>query len=100
VKLLKTAYPAQDMTILDVLSPACSKAVALAKVIERYGLTSQEVMAIGDNHNDLDMLQYAGLGVVMGNADERLRASGFHVTSTNDENGVAQAIAEYVLGGR
>jgi hypothetical protein len=99
VKLLKTAYPAKDMTILDILAPDCSKAVALAAVVERFGLSRQEVMAIGDNHNDLEMLAYAGLGVVMGNAEERLRKLGFPVTATNDENGVAQAIAEFVLKG-
>jgi hypothetical protein len=97
VKLQKTAYPARDMTILDVLSPTCSKAVALAAVVARYGLSQQNVMAIGDNYNDLEMLAYAGFGVIMGNADERLRGLDFHVTASNDEDGVAQAISDFVL---
>ena len=66
------------------------------------GLTHREVLAIGDNFNDLEMLQYAGTSVLMGNADASLRAlledfGGCHVTATNDEDGVALAIDKYIL---
>jgi len=98
VKLLKTAYPAKDMTILDVLTPECSKAVALAAVVERSGLSRQEVMAIGDNHNDVDMLQFAGLSVVMENAEDHMKNLGYYVTGSNDEHGVAEAIERFIVG--
>ncbi len=54
-------------------------------------------MAVGDNWNDLEMLETAGLGVIMANADPDLRSRGFAETGTNDENGVAQAIEKYLL---
>ena len=71
---------------------------------EEQGLTHREVMAVGDNFNDLEMLQYAGTGVLMGNADPSLRAllenlGGCHATATNDEDGVAVAIEKFILQG-
>jgi hydroxymethylpyrimidine pyrophosphatase-like HAD family hydrolase len=54
-------------------------------------------MAIGDNHNDLDMLLFAGLPVVMENAPDELKRFGWHITSSNDANGVAKAIEQFVL---
>ncbi len=98
VKLLKTAYPHRDLTILDVLSPQCSKGTALAAVVTAYGFSPQDVMAIGDNHNDLEMLEFAGLGVVMKNAENGLKNSGYFVTPSNDEDGVAAAIQRFILG--
>lgn len=97
VKLLKTAYPQKNMTILDILAPQCSKGAALAAVVARYGLSRQEVMAIGDNQNDLEMLEFAGLSVVMENAEGPMKNLGYYVTRSNDENGVAQAIATFIL---
>ena len=56
------------------------------------------MLAVGDNHNDLEMLDYAGVGVLMGNAEPLLRERGrFHLTATNDEDGVAVAIEKFVL---
>jgi hypothetical protein len=97
VKLLKTAYPNRDMTILDILAAPCSKGAALAAVVERFGLARRQVMAIGDNHNDLEMLEFAGLAVVMNNAGEPLKGLGYHLTGSNDEDGVAQAIETFIL---
>jgi hypothetical protein len=54
-------------------------------------------MAIGDNHNDLTMLRYASLGVVMANAEDELKQMGFETTSSNEEDGVAEAIEKYIL---
>ena len=53
-------------------------------------------MAVGDNHNDRDMLEWAGTGVVMGNAEPALKIPGFHLTGTNDEAGLAQAIDLFI----
>ncbi|MBI3949840.1 MAG: HAD family phosphatase [Acidobacteria bacterium] len=97
VTLLKTAYPLHDMTILDIIAPQCSKGAAVAAVVARYGLSREEVMAIGDNHNDLEMLEFAGLGVVMGNAEQRVKSLGYHITGSNDEDGVAEAIRRFIL---
>ncbi|HEX6625869.1 MAG TPA: Cof-type HAD-IIB family hydrolase [Pyrinomonadaceae bacterium] len=98
VKLLLTLYPRQDFALLDVLHPAASKGAGLAAVAAEQGLTRAEVLAVGDNHNDLEMLDYAGTGVLMGNAEPLLRERGrFHLTATNDEDGVAVAIEKFVL---
>ncbi len=97
LKLMPTSYPKQDMTILDVIHPACSKAVGLAYVARHLGLERDEVMAIGDNLNDLEMLQYAGLGIIMANSEPRLHQYGFSKTGSNDEDGVADAIERYIL---
>ncbi|HYH84418.1 MAG TPA: Cof-type HAD-IIB family hydrolase [Pyrinomonadaceae bacterium] len=98
VRLLLTLYPKMDFALLDVLHPEASKGAGLAAVADEQGLTSDEVMAVGDNFNDLEMLEYAGTGVLMGNAAPALRERGsFHLTATNDEDGVAVAIERHVL---
>ncbi|HUR97431.1 MAG TPA: HAD hydrolase family protein, partial [Pyrinomonadaceae bacterium] len=62
------------------------------------GLQPENVMAMGDNFNDVEMLEFAGTGVVMGNADPSLLERGeFYTTVTNDENGVAAAIERFIL---
>ncbi|MBV9210784.1 MAG: HAD family phosphatase [Acidobacteria bacterium] len=98
IKVLSTEYPKQDFTLLDVLHPEASKGVGVAAAAREYKLSREEVMAIGDNFNDLEMLHFAGTGVLMGNADTSLREQvDFHVTATNDEDGVAVAIEEFIL---
>jgi len=98
VKLLLTLYPKTDFALLDVLHPEASKGAGLAAVAAEQGLRREEVLAVGDNFNDLEMLEWAGTGVVMGNADPALRARpGFHTTASNDEDGVAEAIERFVL---
>ncbi len=98
VRLLLTLYPKQDFALLDVLHPSVSKGAGLAAVAAEHGLTRAQVLAVGDNHNDLEMLEYAGTGVLMGNAESTLRERGnFQLTATNDEDGVALAIKRFVL---
>ena len=101
IKSLLTLYPKKDFALLDVIHPAASKGAGLAAVADEYGLRPEEVMAVGDNFNDLEMLRYAGTGVVMGNAEPALRRAteGLHVTLPNDEDGVAAAIERFVLNG-
>jgi HAD superfamily hydrolase (TIGR01484 family) len=79
---------------IEVAHPDVSKALALSFLAERDGLTRDDVMAVGDNFNDIDMLEYAGHPVVMGNAHEELRQMGYHVAPTNDEDGLAAVLAE------
>lgn len=98
----RTEYPARDLAILDILPPGCSKGVALRRLAKTQGLDPAEIMAIGDNFNDLEMLEFAGQPVVMANAAPYLvqiaRRRGWQVAATNDEDGVAQTI-ESVLEG-
>jgi hydroxymethylpyrimidine pyrophosphatase-like HAD family hydrolase len=99
-RLERTTYPRYGVSIIDVLHPGVGKAGALAFLQERWGLTPAETLAIGDNWNDREMLERAGLGLVMGNADPALRAIGLPVLPSNDEDGVAVALETYVLCGR
>jgi len=92
-----TEYEARDFAMVDVLTRGCTKATTLEAWAARLAIAPAEIMAIGDNHNDLQMLALAGTPVVMGNAVEDLRARGWPVTATNDEAGVAEAIERLVL---
>lgn len=97
IQLFKTRYRAFDLTILDVLSTTASKGESVAKLARQHNIAREETMAIGDNHNDLTMLHYAGQGVVMGNAEDELKQLGFALTTSNEEDGVAQAIEKFIL---
>jgi Cof subfamily protein (haloacid dehalogenase superfamily) len=97
VRLAATKYPARSFAMLDVLPPGCSKGAALAEWAEKQGLRRDEILAIGDNHNDLEMLHFAGVPVVMGNCVPELRTFGWHQTQSNDESGVATAIERFAL---
>jgi hydroxymethylpyrimidine pyrophosphatase-like HAD family hydrolase len=83
--------------MLDVLPPGCTKGAALAEWAERQGLRREEILAIGDNHNDLEMLHFAGIPVVMGNSVPELKTYGWHETHSNDDGGVAAAIERFAL---
>lgn len=97
ITILKTQYDHRDLCILDILNRSCSKGHALRRWAEKHAIPREQVMAIGDNYNDLEMLEFAGLAVVMGNASNDLKLSGWKVTASNAENGVARAL-EDVLG--
>ena len=98
VKILSTMYAKTDFALLDIIHPEASKGVGVAAVAKELGVSSQDVMAIGDNFNDIEMLHYAGTSVVMSNADLSLRDfDGFHATSSNDEDGVAVAIERFIM---
>lgn len=97
VTVLRTEYPLRDLMIVDVLNRDCSKGHAVSRWAAHRGIDRGQVMAIGDNYNDVEMLAFAGLPFIMGNASEELKARGWPVTLTNDECGVAAAI-EHVLG--
>ena len=97
VTVLRTEYPARDLSMIDVLNTGCSKGHALERWAAYRGYRREEVMAVGDNHNDVEMLEFAGYPVIMGNACEELRARGWRVTRGNHECGVAAAV-ELALG--
>jgi len=99
VKLTKTYYPDKNLGIVDILDRHCSKRRALEYLAESFGYEAKEILAIGDNHNDLEMLEYAGIGVVVDNCVDELRGRGFEKTSNNNDCGVAEALEKFVFGG-
>ncbi len=105
VTVLRTEYPARDLSMIDVLNAGCSKGHALERWAAHRGYRREEVMAVGDNHNDVEMLEFAGHPVIMGNACEELRGRGWRLTRGNDACGVAAAVdmalgEEPVIAGR
>ncbi len=93
VEVIRTAYPGHDLSILDLLPPGVSKRFALERLATRLGIAPEQVMAIGDNWNDETMLDWAGVGVLMGNADHELLAlageRGWRIAPRNTDDGVA-----------
>ena len=98
ITTLRTEYPERDLSMIDILNASCSKGHALARWARHRGFRPEEVMAIGDNHNDVEMLEFAGYPVIMGNACEELRSRGWNVTLGNDKCGVAAALAGLIEG--
>jgi Cof subfamily protein (haloacid dehalogenase superfamily) len=94
ITLLKTQYEARDLCILDALNAECSKGHALRRWADHHGVSRDEVMAIGDNYNDLEMLEFAGVPFVMGNACDEIKQNGWPVTLGNDQSGVAAALEQ------
>ncbi len=97
ITILRTEYPGRDLLIVDILNTGCSKGHALERWANYRGIPREQVMAIGDNYNDVEMLAFAGRPFIMGNAPAELLSRGWTVTLPNDQNGVAAAI-EQVLG--
>ena len=77
---------------IEITSPEAGKGTTLARVAAHYGLTREQVMAVGDAGNDLNMLEYAWHSVAMGNASEEVKRICRYTTASNDECGVAQII--------
>jgi hypothetical protein len=98
ITVLRTEYPERDLSMIDVLNTGCSKGHALERWAAHRGFGREQVMAIGDNHNDVEMLEFAGHPVIMGNACEELRGRGWSVTLGNDQCGVAAAVADVISG--
>jgi Cof subfamily protein (haloacid dehalogenase superfamily) len=95
--ITKTCYRDRDFGIMDILDRKCSKARALNFLATRNGIARSQILAIGDNHNDLDMLRFAGTGVAMGNAVRELKDTAFFVTGCNNSDGVALALDQFIL---
>jgi Cof subfamily protein (haloacid dehalogenase superfamily) len=92
---LNITYSKPDF--LEIYSKDTSKGQAVRKIAEYYGLSTAEVVAIGDGENDVSMLECAGIGVAMGNASLNVREKADFVTFSNNENGVAHALQKFVL---
>jgi hypothetical protein len=102
IQLHRTEYPRRDLTILDILPPGCSKGVALQKLAGQRGIRREEIVALGDNWNDLEMLEVAGRAVVMANGApdlvELARQRGWEIAPSNDADGVAQVLESALNG--
>ncbi|HJT55628.1 MAG TPA: Cof-type HAD-IIB family hydrolase [Ktedonobacteraceae bacterium] len=83
--------------LIEFLHPAVSKGNALKVIAADLHIQPEEIVAFGDNHNDIGMLQFAGLGIAMGNAHQEVQSMANYVTASNAEEGVAQAIEDLVL---
>ena len=82
-----------------MVSRASGKWAALRGLAEKKGIAPEEILAIGDDNNDVEMIAAAGLGVAMGNAVVAAKEAADLVTGTNEEDGVVRVIEEYVLSG-
>jgi hydroxymethylpyrimidine pyrophosphatase-like HAD family hydrolase len=96
IAIHRTEYPDRDLSILDILPAGCSKGVAVLSIAAARAIRSEEILAIGDNWNDVPMFEVAGSVLVMGNAPTDLKelalARGWRIGSANHEDGVAEAI--------
>lgn len=89
-----------EPTYLEVLPPGVNKGAALAELARQLGIPLEQVVAFGDNLNDLEMVEAAGLGVAVGNAHPDVKARADLVAGTNNEGGMAAVIREVILGDR
>jgi hypothetical protein len=104
VALSRTEYPARDLSIVDILPAGCSKGAALLRLAKSWGVRPEEMMAIGDNWNDVSMLEVAGRAMLMENAPEDLKTvaveRGWMIGGHHDADGVAEAIEAALMVAR
>lgn len=94
ITILKTQYDHRNLCIVDILNRDCSKGHALERFAQARGIAREEIVAIGDNYNDIEMLRAAGHPFLMANACDELKQNGWPVTLSNDESGVAAALEQ------
>lgn len=101
-KILKTSVDADikirrgSPDLLNIMSQEAGKVAGLKKILEISSIDKSEVMAIGDNNNDLGTIEFAGLGIAMGNASDDVKRAADHITFDNDNDGVAEAIYKFI----
>ncbi|EFX92893.1 HAD superfamily hydrolase [Actinobacillus ureae] len=92
--LLKSLFPQLSIhrskaEYLEIMNSKATKSKAIRFMQQKLGITSEHIVAFGDNFNDLDMLQYVGFGVAMANAPDEIKAAASYVTASNNEDGIA-----------
>ena len=97
VSFESVTYVTSQPIFLELFNREVSKGVALDFIAKMYGILQEEVVAFGDGLNDYEMIEYAGMGVAMGNAHPKIKEIANHITATNDEDGIADAIYELIL---
>lgn len=96
IKIDGAIYPSKP-TYLEIMPKGASKTSAIEVLREKFNINQREILAAGDNYNDVDMIEYAGLGVAMGNAPDEVKRCADFVTLSNDEDGVAEVIKKFCL---
>lgn len=89
-------YPSKS-TYLEMSSIRATKTFAIDILAQKYGISQSEILAIGDNYNDINMIEYAGLGIAMGNAPDDVKSCANEITLSNDEDGVVEALRKHIL---
>jgi Cof subfamily protein (haloacid dehalogenase superfamily) len=92
-----TKYLGRNLSILDVMNCGCTKGRTLESWAARLQVPASDVLAIGDNYNDVEMLRFAGQPVLMGNSSAGLSEQGWPVTLSNEQDGVAATLEKYIL---
>ena len=82
---------------LEIMPQNINKAYSLQKLLDHVGLDKSQLIACGDGYNDLPMIEFAGLGVAMGNAVDEVKAAANYVTASNNDNGIAQVIEKFIF---
>ena len=90
-------WDGDNKNIIEVFKNDTNKATAIEKLATYFNIEQKDIVAFGDGDNDIEMLTYAGVGVAMENAIDKLKEVANHVTKTNKESGVAHYIHEYIL---
>ena len=93
--LKNVSYTRWHPYFLDIVPEGLSKSYGAARILERIGVTREECMAFGDGGNDIPIIEYAGIGVAMGNATDDVKAAADYVTDTVDEDGVVTALERF-----
>ena len=89
-----SVYRSADF-FLECVPLGIDKAASLARLLPTLGLTREEIIAVGDGHNDISMIEYAGLGVAMANAADATKAKADYITRSNEEDGVAHVLQKF-----
>ena len=93
----KYTFPRSQEYILEAMPLEADKGKAVKRLAERLGIKREEVMALGDGNNDVEMLEYAGISVAMKNGTELAKKAAKYTTDTNENNGVSKAIYKYAI---
>jgi Cof subfamily protein (haloacid dehalogenase superfamily) len=99
-EILKTGIVSVSRSLADnieVMNKEVSKGYAVSKLAEMFSIDKSEIITIGDNENDISMIEYAGLGVAMGNAEQCLKDKADYVTADYMDDGVAMVIEKFIL---
>ena len=83
--------------MLEFMKKGCSKATGLEKLSKYLNIKKEEIIAIGDAQNDIEMIEYAGVGVAMGNANDEIKNIADFVTKSNEEDGVSYVIDKFII---
>ena len=104
IQTLKNSFAAKSITsycskptYLEIVPSCASKTNAIKYLANIRSISTKEIITIGDNYNDIDMLEAAGLGIAMGNAPDAVKVHAAAITASNDNDGVAAAIEKYCL---